>query len=240
MRRIEQNLEQIDAAGADVLVLSADAPEVLRGLEPALPIASGSDELWAELGIANPDRPGLPHPTTFIVGTDGKILFQDTHPDYRQRTSIPDMLAALSAGEGSPPPGEAAGVDWGSGVALAFSGADDCLALEIRVAEGFHLYGQKEEIGRPLQVSVDQVPGWPLLSPGGSPKALPGLGVTSWVIEGMSTIEWTVPSGEVPRELTGTVSYQLCTESACSAPQSSTWAVTRGDGPCSTPDQMDF
>ncbi|MFT4975188.1 MAG: hypothetical protein ACI8S6_001075 [Myxococcota bacterium] len=239
MRLVAENLDAITAAGADVVVLTSDTPETLDGLDlPALlPFVSGSPALWAELSLSNPDKPELPHPATLIIAPSGEILLREVHVNYRERTPIPDMLAALSS---TLPPSLAAAapaaVDWSSGAVLSLSGADDCLSLDISVAEGFHLYGAKEAVSRPLQVTVDQAPSWVLLIPDGEEVTLEGLG-TSWVLTGQHMLQWALPEG-LPRQLSGTILHQLCTETACSAPRTEPWSLVRAEGPCLAPEQQ--
>jgi hypothetical protein len=236
LRQLEDNLDAIHAAGADVLVLTYDAPEVITEAGFGVPIASVPTSLWAELGIANPDRPELPHPTTIILDASGRVLLQQSHVNYKQRTPIPEMLATL-ANPPAPmlPPMD--GPDWESGVSLTASGADDCLSLTVQLTEGYHLYGAKETTARPLAVTVNEAPDWQPHIPDGTEKILPGLG-SSWVLEGNHTFQWPLPDG-LPRTLTGTIAYQLCTDTSCSPPAEQPLEVTRLEGHCSTPDQLE-
>ena len=237
MRQLEEHRAEIDAAGADLVVLTPDSPEVIDAAGFDLPIASVSPSVWVELSVVNADRPELPHPTTLIIDTAGDILLLQSHENYRKRVSIPDMLDAIA--QGGPPTASApaAGTDWSQGVTLSISGADDCLALTAAVAEGFHLYGARETTGRPLVVTVNEAPDFTPPISDGTEKVLPGLG-SAWVLTGQTTWKWPLPDG-LPRDLSGMLHYQLCTDTSCSPPAEQPWSFTRGSGPCTTPDQMD-
>jgi hypothetical protein len=244
LRLLERNLKAIHAAGADVLVLTADSPEVITAADLDLAVASVSPSLWGELGLTNPDSPQLPHPATLIIDPSGRVLLRQIHVNYRERTPVTEMIAALEASTAAPTaaptPAEAAAEDdpdWSRGVTLRASGADDCLSLTVDIAEGFHLYGAREPFARPLSVTVDQAPEWRIHIPDGTEKVLPGIGA-SWVLEGRFTMEWPLPEG-LPRELTGTIGYQLCTDTSCSPPAEAPLSVTRIAGPCTTPDQLE-
>jgi peroxiredoxin len=56
------------------------------------------------LGVLNPetvtpgtsaDRFGLPFPTTIVLDKDGFVVFVDTHSDFKDRTKVPEIIAAV-------------------------------------------------------------------------------------------------------------------------------------------------
>ncbi len=48
-------------------------------------------------GISGDDKDGMPVPATYIIGTDGRVHFQYTNPDYSIRLSPKVLLAAAEA-----------------------------------------------------------------------------------------------------------------------------------------------
>ncbi len=46
-------------------------------------------------GLENPDRAGIPHPTTVIIDPSGIIQWKETWVNFRDRTSPETMLAVL-------------------------------------------------------------------------------------------------------------------------------------------------
>jgi peroxiredoxin len=123
LRAYQQLLPEIEAAGASLVAISPEKPddtlstaeknelrfEVLSDVGQKVGRAFGlvyefSDELkWAyrEFGLDIPGKNGtdewaLPISATYLIGVDGKILFANTDPDYRDRADPRDVLAALT------------------------------------------------------------------------------------------------------------------------------------------------
>ena len=123
LRAYQQILPQIEAAGASLVAISPEKPddtlstaeknelrfEVLSDVGQKVGRAFGlvyefSDELkWAyrEFGLNIPGKNGddewaLPISATYVIAHDGKILFANTDPDYRDRVDPQDVLAVLT------------------------------------------------------------------------------------------------------------------------------------------------
>ncbi|QPF94374.1 peroxiredoxin-like family protein [Bradyrhizobium commune] len=123
LRAYQNLLPQIAAAGASLVAISPEKPDdtlttveknaltfpVLSDVGQAVGKAFGlvytfTDELkWAyeAFGLDIPAKNGapgewsLPLSATYVIGTDGIILFADTGVDYRRRTEPLDVLTVL-------------------------------------------------------------------------------------------------------------------------------------------------
>jgi peroxiredoxin len=123
LRAYQQILAKIEAAGAALVAISPEKPddtlstaeknelrfEVLSDVGQKVGRAFGlvyefSDELkWAyrEFGLDIPGKNGadewaLPISATYVIARDGKILFANTDPDYRDRADPRDVIAVLT------------------------------------------------------------------------------------------------------------------------------------------------
>lgn len=243
MRDWDRASDDVLAAGAQLLVLSPDAPRVLqdavrlKGLKAAF--SPVDPELWGQWGLTNPKRPNLPHPSTLVVGPDGTLLLRETHVNYRTRAGVSEVLAFIArhrdsgeAGEGGQSASGEAGqtsrgaetsaraTDWDRAVSLTVSRERKELTVELTITPGFHVYGTLEETGRPLAVRVTGQPQATALVPEGRSKELGTLGV-SHVLDGVVRLPVTL-TRDGPAE--GELDLQLCTESLCSRPQTRSWS----------------
>ena len=228
VRQWQEQTEAIEAAGAVLYVLSPDRPDALAaGIEKnalTATIIPVDKSLWAEWGITNLDKDKLPHPSTFVVDPAGMVVFAETNEDYNLRADPSEVIAAIAsmrAGEevarkAGHEPNE--GPNWDGAFQLHSSKVDEGVRLRIEVREGFHVYGKKEEIARPLEVRVDDQPEVVVAIPDGERHEFP-LGVV-WVVEG--TVDLLVP---VTPPASGELDLQLCTDTACSPPVTMPWSV---------------
>ena len=98
MVQLQENLEKIEAANAQVVGVSYDSVEVLAKFaennDITFPLLSddGSKTIHA-FGIHNAN--GYPHPATFIVDKDGKVLHKIAYDGYRKRHSVEELLERL-------------------------------------------------------------------------------------------------------------------------------------------------
>ena len=111
--------DQIHGEGAEVYAASPDTVERIAEIEKdgfkapggmkkpfklhVLSDAKTGDAADA-LGVLNPEtvlpntpaeRAGLPFPTTIVVDKDGFITFVDTHSDFKDRTKVDEIIAAV-------------------------------------------------------------------------------------------------------------------------------------------------
>jgi hypothetical protein len=230
VREWDAQLGNLDAANAVLLVLTPDRPEPLaKAIEKhdlkstLIPI---DKSLWAEWGITNLDEDKLPYPSTFVVGPDGLVVFAETNENYKERTPPERVLAALTAinsgGDALLPagaePGVTKGPDWDGAFQVQTSTVEGGINIHIDVRDGFHIYGAKEEISRPLWVSVDGREDVEVFIPDGERKEME-FGV-AWVIT--SEVDLLVP---VEPPASGLLDVQLCTSGACSPPVTLPWSV---------------
>ena len=124
LKAYEAVLARIEAAGASIVAISPEKPDdtVSTSEKNALtfPVLSDvgqktgrafglvysfTDELRSVYDGFNLDIPGkngtpddwsLPLSATYVIGSDGRILFADTGVDYRHRTDPSDVLEALA------------------------------------------------------------------------------------------------------------------------------------------------
>lgn len=215
MRDYDQHADAFQAANVRVVALTSASPETIatskreHGLE--MEILSVEPALWARWGLANPDKPDLPHPATIRVGTDGVVQSIDVHTNYKERSDVQAMADALA------PPGPP---DWDNAARLETEVVSEGVLLRVVLQPGFHVYGAKEQIGNPLAVRVTDRPDVQVQVPDGEAKELPGLG-TAWVLSG--SVELVVP---VATPASGEVDVQICTAATCSRPTTWTWSET--------------
>lgn len=114
---------ELKAMGFNVWFMSADRPELLyeslqekvdyqlysdgdlnaaQAFGIAFRLSAETLQRYADRGrdfsaITGSDENGLPAPATFIVGTDGRVNFQYTNPDYSVRLAPGILLAAAQA-----------------------------------------------------------------------------------------------------------------------------------------------
>lgn len=220
MRAWEQREADLTALGGRLLVLSGDEREVLaaavdkRGFGE-LAIAPAAPADWAALDVQNERRESLPHPTTLVLSASGEVLLREVHTNFRERSDPGRALMALrghldESGEGAGASG-AAEIDWENAARASVTREGDVIRFQLDIEPGFHAYGRKEEIGVPVYLRVTDGPR-AKVPKGHKVKASYG---KSWVLDGRVVLEVEVPPGPA----TGQVGWQLCTESACSAPR---------------------
>ncbi len=125
LSEIQENLENIMAKGARVVAISPEKPDYLEktaektGAKFSLlydenyKIADAFDVtflpgsatramyntmLGANLKEAqSDDSQRLPIPATYVINTDGKIVWRHFDPDYKKRSTVEDIVAALNS-----------------------------------------------------------------------------------------------------------------------------------------------
>ncbi len=230
MRDWDRLSEQITAAGATLLVLTADAPDTLnrvvpqKGLEATfVPV---DPALWARWGITNPKRESVPHPGTLVVAPDGTVLLFETHVNYRVREDAEQVLARITEHRASgqliaAPAQESQAVVWDAALRTSAERRGETVAITLDIADGFHVYGTKERTARPLALRVDGRAEAELTLPEGSKTELGGGLGEAWVLTGRQVITVVGTSGAIAGEL----DVQLCTETACSRPRTVRWSA---------------
>lgn len=228
MRAWKLHSQQVDALGAELLFLAGDDPDLLkqkvaeRGLDD-LNIAHATPEQWKALGVQNPARPKLPHPTTLVLAPDGTELLRDAHENFRTRTDPERALAALQGALPDPPGLEGpAPVDWDDAARVSVQRQGTTVRFVLEIGDGFHAYGRKEEVGVPVYLRIDDGPRG--TAPDGEPRR--GALGTSWLLEG--DVELSVELPDDPETVSGMIGWQLCTDDSCSAPRNEPFELARG------------
>jgi hypothetical protein len=111
-------------------------------------------------------------------------------------------------------------------VAPAYDKATGKLTVSLDIKPGFHAYAAGEEVGKPVELAVDDKNGWKLEGaptvPAGTKKDLGTLG-TSVILEGKVDLTATVKGGT--GDIAGVVTAQVCTDKACDRPKQHTFTV---------------
>lgn len=243
LRDYQAHAQQLKEAGGHLVVLTNDSPEVLREVVAkegfTHSFVHATPETWAGWGLQNDKRAEIPYPTTFIVAPDGTLVFREIHVNHTRRAHVDDVVARVAAWSGgdsvtAAEPAEAvedapaAGPDWDNAVHISAEQLPGQFVIRIEVGPGFHVYGANETISRPLVATVDQLPELAVPIPEGDEKTLSEVMGTAWVLEGTVLLEAELPV-DAPASLTGTLDYQVCTDSACTAPTSTTWQAELAD-----------
>jgi peroxiredoxin len=121
--KLQDSLKLIEAAGAKVIAISPEKPEYLEKMadktgakfqllyDDGYAIADAYDVTFkpgaSTLLIYNTvlnanlkethsdDSQRLPIPATYIIGQDGKIIWRQFDPDYKQRSTVKEILNVL-------------------------------------------------------------------------------------------------------------------------------------------------
>lgn len=220
MRAWQSHTKDLDASGARLLILTGDDREVLAAKVAEhgfteLAIAPASPADWDALGVKNEKRERLPHPTTLVLGPKGEEWLRETHVNFRERSDPERALAALAARGASPETASGTTpqtVSWDDASSLQVVRQAGKVVVQLTIAEGFHAYGTRETTGVPVYLRIDDGP----RAKGPEGVAKQWSGGTSYVLEGTVTLEVAV-EGSGP--VSGSVGWQLCTDSTCSAPR---------------------
>lgn len=98
MVELQENLDVIAATGTQVVGISYDSVETLQkftkssGVKFPLLADPGSVTIRA-YGIHN--EKGLPHPGTYVIGADRKVLAALFFEGYRKRHTVDDLVETI-------------------------------------------------------------------------------------------------------------------------------------------------
>ncbi len=219
----------------------------------SFPLLSDPDsEIIKRFGILNTltdpdDHPwyGIPFPGTYVIDADGIIIEKFFESSFMLRPSADQLLrAALGKKVDLAAPTQPRHVEEVTytvnfdGTVLNAGVVRD-LVVELRVPEGYHLYGNPVPEGMvATSVEVDEQVGLVVEAaqlPATAPYTLAGTGETLQVFDG--DVEIRVPIAHMSRPLTtndegaatltitGTVRWQSCDADACQLPQRETFTL---------------
>lgn len=238
---LQANLPTLAANGIVPFALSYDTQETLSAFATArgitYPLLSDTGSAFIrELGILNTtveptnEHFGIPYPGVYFIGADGRVEDKVFHDGHRTRdaaaTALREHFGLTIAGNGPRDQQETdeivavASLDTGAFV----RGERIGLRVTIRIAPGFHIYGQPLpegyiptmlEVQAPETVTVEGVRYPP-------PHTLH----TNWLDEELSVYDGTITLATAlifteQREdvtITATLRYQACTTDECSLP----------------------
>ncbi len=98
MVQLHENLEAIAATNTQVVAISYDSVEILKNFADksgvTFPLLSDPDSTSIRaFGIHN--EKGLPHPGTYVIGADRKVLAAIFFEGYVQRHTATELLEAI-------------------------------------------------------------------------------------------------------------------------------------------------
>jgi hypothetical protein len=180
---------------------------------------------------------GVPYPGAFILDERGIVVDKRFHASYRERETGTGLL---EAGFGKQASIHGSDVTAGDEYLTINAHLDSDtyrsmqrlrLSVDLTIASGFHVYGQPIPAGyTPLSVAVDSIDGLEvgdLEAPLPTPFRVDGLDEQFMVHAG--TVRLAIPLTFTQRlgdqQLGVTVSYQLCSDTACLPPTSARMEV---------------
>ena len=225
LREWERYADTLQAIDTRLLVLVAEPVDVTasalarRGID--VPIAVVDPALWTSWGLANPARPELAQPTTFVVDPAGKLIWRRTTGKYSPRVSVPAVLEQIERHRRGQafsafPPAKVSAV--GTPVLQVHTAriSERRVQLEVVVPDGFHIYGRKEQLGTPPEVYVDGEPVPTRVPAGERTRSAPNAPVSYW-LHGSVKVEAETGSD------VGEVVVQACSDTTCFPPAYVPW-----------------
>jgi hypothetical protein len=245
---LERSLPRLREEGFGLAAISYDSAAILENFVArrniTFPLLSDPEsKIIKDFGILNEKvqqatQAGIPHPGTFVVDAEGRVMAKYFEEDFRQRYSVSGILA------------DRFGKDIGAlrseqeldffqltstaSDRLVRGGQHIILSLEVRLKPGYHVYapGVKEDY-IPIQWGMASSDGWKAGSPSypqskkesvaGDPDPVPVYSnrfrITRELVLGAES--QLKPLAEPNAEITvkGTFRYQACTERLCFPPQ---------------------
>jgi hypothetical protein len=235
-------VEGLKRNGVNVASISYDSPDILSRFADqyhiTYPMLSDHDSLIIhKFGILNTNVPpgtrfyGIPFPGQYLLAPDGTVRNKLFLPDYQTRPTASEVLlkeyGAPAADNGMTITAEDVEVRIVVSDKRAFSGQRLGTAVNFKVAQGWHIYGEPLPAGyHPTSVKFDGdlVASQALEFPQPRPVKFELLGETLPVYEGefratgYVLLKQKLPAGE--QKLTGTLNFQECNDKICKLPQS--------------------
>ena len=104
LRKLQSSLQEIEAAGGQLAVISYDSVETLKRVAAKrevtfLLLSDPGSKTIQDYGILNQEAKGkakgVPYPGVFILDRKGIIRAKLFHPGYAKRATVADMVQAL-------------------------------------------------------------------------------------------------------------------------------------------------
>jgi len=243
---LERERDKLEAAGVAVAALSYDPVALLadfaerRGIGFPLLSDPGS-AIIRSVGLLSPDYPeghrfhGVPHPVTYLIGPDGRILERHVEASYRERRTLSSVLVhrGLAADAAvSDRLVEHFGLRTAASSDLVYPGQRITLSLAFDLKDGFHAYAPGDHSYRSLELRLDEHPlleVGEVVNPESKPFHFAPLDETVPVYEGRVRLLQDVvlrPGKETNEkaaageflQIAGTLLYQICSDRICFPP----------------------
>jgi hypothetical protein len=239
---LQDSVEGLKRNGVNVASISYDSPEILVRFADqyhiTYPMLSDRDSLIIhKFGILNTNVPpgtrfyGIPFPGQYLLTPDGIVRDKLFLPDYQTRPTASEVLlkdyGIPAADDGVTVTAEDVQARIVVSDKRSFAGQRLGTAVNFKVAEGWHIYGEPLPAGySPTSVKFDDdlVASQNLEFPQSKPVQFELLGETLPVYQGefratgYILLKQKLPPGE--QKLTGTLNFQACNDKICKLPQS--------------------
>lgn len=245
---LESQLDGLKKRGLGVAALSYDSPEVLKSFATrkniTFPLLSDPEsKIIRRYGLLNEiDYPvgnfahGVPFPGTFVTDAKGIIRTKDFEPTYQERRTAASLLVS----EGDLAGASVHEVEIKNNLFTLRTSASNpqgatgqriTLALDFKMGEHLHAYAPGVTGYRPLKLTLDPNPmvtAHEVIFPKSRPYTFVPLNETVPVYEGAFRITQDITVNPPPKDapapeqidLTGTLEYQVCSDTLCHAPAS--------------------
>lgn len=234
---LQEKLADIRKQGLGVAAISYDSPTILknfadrRGITFPLLSDQGS-KLIREFGILNQDVPagtqfsGIPHPGTYIVDPQGRVVAKFFEDDFTERYTASEILVrqygAAAGSAHTTTDTKHLRLSSASSTDHVRTGQRIALTLDIDLKPGMHVYAPGVEGGYiPIEWKMDGA--HEMVAPPSKKLHLDAIDETVPVYEGSFRLirDVTIPKSTKPGDLTleGTFRYQACDDRMCYVPQ---------------------
>lgn len=254
---LQRHLDEIRGRGLGLAAISYDPPETLRAFAEKYGITypllsdrgSATIRRWGLLNVeATGPAEGIPHPGTFVIDTQGRIVSRAFESEYQVRQTAPALLAALTPD--APAPARAARTLEGRQLSVTLSQSDVAAApgtklslyADVEPKPKMHVYAPEQTGGYiRIDLRLDEnaaVSVAPAVFPTASDYYFAPLDETFKVFDAPFRITQDVTIALTPalrkraaaREtitLTGTLRYQACDDKVCYRPDQIpvTWSI---------------
>jgi hypothetical protein len=230
----------LEKNGVRIAAVSYDSQEILRGFADkhgiGFPLLSDHDSaVIRDFGIFNMNiAPGLrahgvPHPVDYLVAPDGVLIRKYFVPNYMHRVTA-SAVALREFGAAAGPAVTlrrgALAVDIELSGAQAFAGQEIGFLAKFKLEPGWHVYGTPlPDAYTAASILFDDpnVTGQSLDLPGAQPMEIAALGETlpvysgSFQGQGSLLLKFPLEAGSIV--LRGKLSFQMCSDTVCEAPE---------------------
>ncbi len=245
---LNESHEQLRQQGLGLAAISYDSVAVLDNFSKRknvhFPLLSDPDsKIIREFGVLNEDVPkdnpfyGIPHPITFLVDANGRVVSKAAEPDFKERPTVSSMLVekfGLRTGAAeSVISSKYARITASASNSVIRPGEHIRLILDIDLPPKMHVYAPGVEGYLPIDWKIREAPSYSAKPPE-FPKPrilrLDAIQETVPVYEGRFTLtreltlgnsEKLMPALGPGQELAmeGTLRYQACDDRQCYLPQ---------------------